>query len=121
MPVPISHVKKSNGAKTSRKRKWKEYYPCILYRLAQCEFEAYNYGASYELILQAEKVMIENYEYDCLYEVLELKEIICARLGIAKKTNENLQLALKLMAMGENGKFTKEGLNLWENTASQQL
>ena len=54
-------------------------------------------------------------------QVLELKEIICARLGIAKKTNENLQLALKLMAMGENGKFTKEGLNLWENTASQQL
>ena len=103
------------------KEKWKEYYPCILYRLAQCEFEAYNYGASYELILQAEKVLIENYEYDCLYEVLELKEIICARLGIAKKTNENLQLALKLMAMGENGKFTKEGLNLWENTASQQL
>lgn len=103
------------------KEKWKEYYPCILYRLAQCEFEAYNYGTSYELILQAEKVMIENYEYDCLYEVLELKEIICARLGIAKKTNENLQLALKLMAMGENGKFTKEGLNLWENTASQQL
>lgn len=68
--------------------------------MAQCEFEAYNYGASYELILQAEKVLIENYEYDCLYEVLELKEIICARLGIAKKTNENLQLALKLMAMG---------------------
>ena len=89
--------------------------------MAECEFEAYNYGASYELILQAEKVLIENYEYDCLYEVLELKEIICARLGIAKKTNENLQLALKLMAMGENGKFTKEGLNLWENTASQQL
>ena len=103
------------------KEKWKEYYPCILYRLAQCEFEAYNYGASYEIILQAEKVLLENYEYDCLYEVLELKETIGVKLGVANKTNENLQLALKLIAMGENGKFTKEGLNLWENTASQQL
>ena len=103
------------------KEKWKEYYPCILYRLAQCEFEAYNYGASYEIILQAEKVLLENYEYDCLYEVLELKETIGEKLGVANKTNENLQLALKLIAMGENGKFTKEGLNLWENTASQQL
>ena len=53
--------------------------------------------------------------------ILSLYTISLGTIGIAKKTNENLQLALKLMAMGENGKFTKEGLNLWENTASQQL
>lgn len=101
--------------------KWKEYYPYILYCLAQYELELYNLGKSYKYVKQAENILIEYYQFDHLYEVLKLKEIICFRLGIKEEVNKEFFLALRVISMGENGRLTKEGLDLWESTASQQL
>lgn len=101
--------------------KWREYHPHILYRLAQHELERGNPGKSYEYLSQAEKILIENYQLDNLYEILELKKTAALTMGINEKGNEGFLLALKLILTSEKGKLSKEGLDLWESTVSQKL
>lgn len=101
--------------------KWKEYYAYLLYGLAQYELDFYNLGKSYEYVKQAEQILTENYLFGELYEVLKLKQTLCLKLGIQEEVDAQSLLMLRLISMGKNGKLTKEGLNLWENTANQQL
>lgn len=101
--------------------KWKEYYPHILYRLAQFELSKYNWGKGYEYLKKAEEVLIGEYRIDNLYEILELKKKVCLKLGVEEDINEPFTMALKLISMSKNGKLSKEGLDIWENTANQQL
>ena len=101
--------------------KWKEYYPYILYCLAQYEFDFHNLGKSYEYVKQAEKVLLESYQFKGLYEILNLKKTLCFRLKTQEKINEQFIQMLKLITMNKNGELTKEGLDLWESTANQQL
>lgn len=104
-----------------QQEKWKEYYPYILYYLAQHALKLQNFGTSYEYVKRAEKILIENYKFDYLYEILQLKEKVCEKSGIREKKNDRSLLLLKLMTMEQNGRLTKEGLDLWESIASQQL
>lgn len=101
--------------------KWKEYYPHILYRLAQFELNKYNFGKSYEYLEKAEDVLVEEYRIDNLYEILELKKEVCLKLGIKEDKNKMFAIALKMISMSENGRLSKEGMNLWESTVNQQL
>lgn len=43
------------------------------------------------------------------------------RLKTQEKINEQFIQMLKLITMNKNGELTKEGLDLWESTANQQL
>lgn len=101
--------------------KWKEFYPHILYRLAQFELNKHNFGKSYSYLKKAEEILVEEYRIDNLYEILELKKEVCLKLGIKNETNEMFEIALKLISMSENGRLSKEGMNLWESTVNQQL
>lgn len=103
------------------KEKWKGYYPHILYRLAQYELESHNLGKAYQFLSQAEAILTEYYQIDNLYEVLELKKTVCSALEIREEINEDFILALKLISMSHSGKLSKEGIDLWENTANRQL
>lgn len=101
--------------------KWKEFYPHILYRLAQFELNKYNFGKSYTYLKKAEEILVEEYRIDNLYEILKLKKEVCLKLGIKRETNEMFEIALKMISMSENGRLSKEGADLWESIVNQQL
>ena len=105
------------------KEKYKEYYPHILYRLSQQEIDLYNWGTAYNYLNEAEKILIQNYKLDNLYEILELKDYVLTQMSIDERSCDNADfiLALKIISTSINGKITKEGIALWENTANHPL
>lgn len=103
------------------REKWKDYYPQILYYLAKYEFEKHNLGKSYEYLNQAQKILVEYYQINNLYNVLKLKKTITLMLGIHEESNENFILALNLICMSENGKMSKKGVDLWESIVNPIL
>lgn len=103
------------------KERRQEYYPYILFCLAQHELSCLNLGKSYEYAQQAEKLLVESYQYKGLYEVIELKKTLLSKLEIQEDVNNHILLALKLILMNKYGKLTKEEMQLWENTVNQRL
>lgn len=102
--------------------KLKEYYPHIMYRLAQQEIDSHNLGKAWDYLIRAEELLICNYKLDNLYEILELKQEVLSLMNCMQDTNDDEFIkALKIISCSENGEIVKEGKQLWENTASQQL
>ena len=104
------------------REKLKDYYPNILYGLAQHELETHNFGKAFEYLNEAETLLKENYLLSNLEEIIRLKTEIGTKIGIVQDAKEKEQfiLALNLISTSEKGKITKEGICLWENTINQQ-
>lgn len=103
--------------------KAREYYPHILYRLAQQEEETCNWGNAWQYLHEAEFMLISNYKIDNLYEIVDLKKKIANKINKNESINlkDNFIAALKMIALSEHGKITEEGIQLWANTANRQL
>lgn len=101
-----------------------KYFPKVLLELAQEEKEKDNFGLASAYLKKAEEILIQE------YQISNLKKMLQLRLEILDKTGETDRgaeikdeiLALRLVEMTmENGMITREGIELWENTANLQL
>ncbi|MDO4293901.1 MAG: hypothetical protein Q4C65_11820 [Eubacteriales bacterium] len=89
--------------------KRKEYYPHILYRLSEHELRNLNYGKAGKYLDEAEKILVENYKIDNLYEILCMKN-----------TKKDFMWALRIILESKDGKITENGKRIWENIINQQ-
>lgn len=114
---------KNNIEKFECGNKTNDYYPYILYRLAQLENECFNFGKAYEYLCIAETYMLKEYKIHLLKDIMELKEDIGRKVRMKEeKTKEkDFILALGLLELTGDRIITKEGMEFWENTVKQQL
>lgn len=99
-----------------------KYLPKILLRLAEKEKDNFNFGLASSYLKEAEDILVKEYQISDLQKVLALQSEVAKQLGIfdAETDNSDKILALKLIDM-KDGMITKEGVELWENTANLQL
>lgn len=115
----LENLEKDNGKRI-------KYFPKVLLELAQEEKENYNFGLAYSYLEKAEEILIQEYQICKLEKVLQLQLEILEKTGatgIDRDAEKKDQiLALKLIDMTiKNGMITREGIELWENTANLQL
>ena len=111
-----------NLEKDDRKRI--KYFPKVLLALAQEVIENDNFGLAISYLEKAEKILIQEYQTSNLEKMLRLQLEILEKTGAADREAEikDKILALKLIGMTmEDGMITKEGMELWENTANLRL
>lgn len=105
-------------------RKRIKYFPKVLLELAQEEKENDNFGLVSAYLKKAEEILIQEYQISNMKKMLQLQLEILKKTGAADKEAEikDQILALRLVEMTiENGMITREGIELWENTANLQL
>lgn len=113
----LENLEKNDGKKI-------KYFPKVLLQLARMEKENLNFGLVSAYLKKAEELLVKEYQICDLQKVLQLQIEIEGELGVSDKEIEikDRMLALKLIDMTVNGNMiTKEGIELWENTANLQL
>lgn len=102
-----------------------KYFPKVLLELAQEEKKNYNFGLACSYLKKAEELAIGEYQMSDLEKVLQMQLEIIEKTGASDEDKAEKQdwiLALKLVNMTlKDGMITKEGIELWENTANLQL
>lgn len=113
----LENLEKNDGKKI-------KYFPKVLLQLARMEKENLNFGLASAYLKKAEELLVKEYQICDLQKVLQLQVEIAEELGVSNREIEKKDriLALKLIDMTVKGSMiTKEGIELWENTANLQL
>lgn len=101
-----------------------KYFPKVLLELAQEEKDKDNFGLASAYLKKAEEILIQEYQISSLKKMLKLQLEILEKTGEADRGAEikDQILALSLVEMTiEDGTISREGIELWENTANLQL
>ena len=99
-------------------KKTGEYYPWILYRLAQGEEWQHNFGKALTDLERAERLLRQEFKIDGLYEIMKskekLKELWNQKADIENDKDRDFLLALAIIDSSDGGILTQESVKMWE-------
>lgn len=104
--------------------KWKKNYPALLYQDACIDYDEGQYVFAWKKLKEAKTLLIQEFCYTGLREILQLEKLTeekCLSLQDKERGRDDISVLLDIMAGSNQGIITKEGVEIWENTASQQL
>lgn len=104
-----------------RTEKKTEIYSKVLLKLAEDEAKNKNYGLAKNYLLESEQILIQRYKLSDLKENFLLKRSLAQAgvLDLDLTEIEEMILVLQLLETADNdGMFTEESRQLWENTTN---